>query len=67
MNGAVSLESKPLSRRVALANARRIVVLGCALGLLLFVGVHAGREFTSLVLSKKRSVSIRVRRSESGR
>ena len=52
MNGAVSLESKPLSRRVALANARRIVVIGCALGLLLFVGVHAGREFTSLFFQK---------------
>ena len=52
MNGAVSLESKPLSRRVALANARRIVVLGCALGLLLFVGVQAGREFTSFFFQK---------------
>ena len=27
-------------------------MLGCALGLLLFVGVHAGREFTSFFFQK---------------
>ena len=52
MSAAVPLQSKALSRGVVALNARRVVVLGIAFGLLLFVGAQAGREFTSLFFHK---------------
>jgi hypothetical protein len=52
MNAAVSSQTRSLSRRLALTNTRRVVVLGLAFGLLLFLGLQTGREFTSLFFQK---------------
>ena len=52
MTVAVPLQSKATSRRAAANNTRRVIVLGLAFGLLMFVGAQAGREFTSLFFQK---------------